>query len=60
MVMNRWNIDPVFRVMHVVDMNKPHPQPDYTLTVIDFESIERKLESGIFPEASDVLSRIMG
>jgi hypothetical protein len=55
--MNQWNLDPVFRVMHVVDMTRPHPVPDYTLTVVDFESIERKLESGIFPEASMVLSR---
>lgn len=58
--MNRWNIDTTFRVMHVVDTSKPHPQPDYTLTVIDFESIERKLSSGIFPEASEVLSRFTG
>ena len=57
--MNRWNYDTLFRTMHVVDL-KPHAQPDYTLTVVDFQSIERKLESGIFPEALAVLSKFTG
>ena len=54
--MNRWNYDINFNTIYMVD-EKPHPYSEYTLTVIDFDAIEKRLDSQQFTEANQILSR---
>jgi len=54
---NQWNYDTIFTTIHLVDKN-PHAHPEYTLTVVDFEKIEKDLMKSNFTEAKQIIQRV--
>jgi len=54
---NQWNYDTIFTTIRLVDKN-PHAHPEYTLTVVDFEKIEKDLLKSNFTEAKQIIQRV--
>lgn len=52
--MNQWNLDMIFRNIYLISEKKP----EYTLTVIDYDAIEKNLGESNFEEARQVIERV--
>lgn len=52
--MNQWNLDMIFQSIYLLS----EKNPEYTLTVIDYDNIEKNLSESNFEEARKVIERV--